>query len=75
MEEISNTIEKQNERFFKSFIVKLPLDTELIVVKANTPIRIGTTALNYPNLPETQIIIVRRMNISLLRILVFFFVR
>lgn len=40
------------------------MDTELIVCKSNAPIRVGTTALNYSNLPDTHIIIVKNALIS-----------
>ncbi len=60
IEEIPKTTthDKEDDTILKSLISKVNIDTELILVKPNSPIRICTSALSYLNLPETHIIMV-----------------
>jgi hypothetical protein len=59
--------EQHDHTSLKNLIQKLDIDTELIMVKPNSPIQICTAALNYSNLPETHIIIVNQISKSLLK--------
>ncbi len=53
------TVQKEKSKtILKNLIPKLDADTELIVVQPNSPVRICTSALSYPNLLDTHIIIV-----------------
>ena len=51
--------EHDNNLKLKNLISKLDLNTELIHVQSNLPIRICKAAARYLNLPETHIIMVK----------------
>ena len=54
----TNIQKEKSKTILKNLIPKLDADTELIVVQPNSPVRICTSALPYPNLSDTHIIIV-----------------
>ncbi|CAF3646322.1 unnamed protein product [Rotaria sp. Silwood1] len=59
-----DTDEKNDSLIFKNLIGKLELNSELIVIKPNLPIRICTTAVAYSNLQDTHIIMVHNSRMS-----------
>ena len=56
----------QERNTLKNLIPKLDVNTELLHVQPNLSTRLCTTALSYPNLPETHIIMVNIECISVL---------
>jgi hypothetical protein len=56
---------EQDKTILKNLISKLDIDTELIIVQPNSPIRICTSALSYPNLSDTHIIVVNIINFNI----------
>ncbi|CAF4165535.1 unnamed protein product, partial [Rotaria magnacalcarata] len=61
---ITDIIEKYDNSIANSLIEKLEINTELIVVKPNLPIRICATAKAYSNLQDTHIIMVLNPRLS-----------
>ncbi|CAF3666050.1 unnamed protein product [Rotaria socialis] len=61
---ITDIIEKYDNLIVNSLIEKLEINTELIIVKPNLPIRICATAKAYSNLQDTHIIMVLNPRLS-----------
>jgi hypothetical protein len=56
--EEQSSINRDDNLIFKGLIGKLEINTEVIIVKPNLPIRTCKTSTTYPNLQDTHIITV-----------------
>ncbi len=68
----STVHQEQDQIILKNLISKIDLDTELIIVQSNSPIRICTSALSYSNLADNHIILVNIINSIFFFLKIFF---